>query len=96
MESRRSEPVAHEVEESPIRIEGPEDPWITIQAMAPRPQDEPIRGVEGNLSEPGVGELGPDARGGVRRPPVPGPDDVAPPTTERRQRTDGGRRCPRR
>ena len=33
--SRRSEPVAHEFEEPPVRIERAEDPRITIEAMAP-------------------------------------------------------------
>src|SRR5580698_977200 len=91
LRSCRSEPVAHEVEEAALRVEGAENPWISIQAMTPGTEDEPVGSIEGHLGEPGLAEPGPDARRGVRRPPVPGPDDVAPPTAERRQRTDGRR-----
>ena len=47
------------------------------EAVVADRQDVAVGGLEGQLREPGGGEVGPDGRGGVGRAPVPGPDDLA-------------------
>ena len=84
----RVPPVADEVEELLVGVEGRRRP---IQAVVTDRHDRALGGLEGQLGEPGGGEVGPDGRREVRRAPVPGPHHVAARDAEPPHRLDGAR-----
>ena len=84
--------VADEVEELVRRVEvGGAGVGLRVQAVAADRQHVAVGRLEGELREPGGGEVGPDGRRGVGRATVPGPDDLRPRPAEPRQRLDGAR-----
>ena len=64
---------------------------LPIETVAADRQHVAVGRLEGDLREPGGGEIGPDGGRGVGRAAVPGPDHLRPHPAEARQRLDGAR-----